>query len=290
MGGVALVYLLMAVAGLTALWLVARQDRRPATLAATFVLAAAGVTLADWVAFGWFDLYRYLPHLVSDPQIDCALGELLADILFVPSLAVLVAARLPGLYGAVLFTFVVTAIEYLFVRYDLLRHHGWESWYSAVLFPWYFLLVGKARKYVGAVSLADPVTGNAVRGALLFLAIGIYTLGLRPLGVTVTNLHVMPTRVGNQSLGRFLTYPTVFVAVGFWVLAGGRQQRWWRLVAATAAFAAWNLVLLTTGFQHYRPPYSWYLDVVGQAATLWLACAGDDLLRYYCARSGNRVV
>jgi predicted TIM-barrel fold metal-dependent hydrolase len=96
MGGVALVYLLMAVAGLTALWLVARQDRRPATLAATFVLAAAGVTLADWVAFGWFDLYRYLPHLVSDPQIDCALGELLADILFVPSLAVLVAARLPG--------------------------------------------------------------------------------------------------------------------------------------------------------------------------------------------------
>jgi hypothetical protein len=290
MGGVALVYLLMALAGLAAAVYVVRRDRRPAELAATFVLAAAGVMLADWIAYGWFDLYRYRSHLVGDPQVDCALGELLADILFVPSLAVVLAARLPDLNGAVIFTFAVTAIEYLFVRYDLLIHTGWKSWYSALLFLWYFLWVARVRQRMAAVGLADRALRLWVRGAILFAAVGIYTLVLRPFGLTITNIHLMPTRQGNQSLGRFLTYPTVFVPLGFWVLAGERRQRWWRLGAAAATFTAMNAIMVAVHFQRFRPPYTWYLDALGQAAMLGLACAGDDLLSHYATRSQNRAI
>lgn len=50
------------------------------------LLAVAGIGLADWIAFGWFILCRYIPHLTANPQFDCALGELLAEVLFVPSL------------------------------------------------------------------------------------------------------------------------------------------------------------------------------------------------------------
>ena len=272
-----MLYLLMTLTGFSAAALAYWQSDRRRELAATFVAAAAVVILADYIAFGWFDLYHYHPHLLPDELADSALGEFLADILFVPSLTVVLEAWLPGGLALALGTFLVTALEGLFVRVGIFHQTGWRLWLTAALFPVYFYGIHLFWRRAHTNGIDTPLARGLIRSFLVLEALAVLTLYIRAQRLVHTNIHLLPTQQGNQAFGRFLTYILPTGALGYWVLSD-RQMRLTRLAAVTLGVVVFNYTVSALHFQSFRPPWSEWIDALAQGAAIYLAGLGQDFL------------
>jgi hypothetical protein len=83
-----LFYVILAMSGLALAGYTVRVRGHWARFAAFFFVASAIVPVADWVAHGWFVLYRHRPGIATDPGIDTTIGFVMAEVLFVPSFSI----------------------------------------------------------------------------------------------------------------------------------------------------------------------------------------------------------
>ncbi|HWI65599.1 MAG TPA: hypothetical protein VNT75_27540 [Symbiobacteriaceae bacterium] len=285
---IALVYILLTLAGLFGAVVTWFRSPRKADVAIHFFLAMALVMLADWIAFGWFGLYEYHPHLLATTVADAALGEFLADIVFVPSLSVMLGSILPGLAGILAGSVLVTGLEILFLQWDIFHQHGWQIWGTAVGFLFYFALLDLFWKDLRDERLPIERLRLIVRGCSLFSTIALLTLALRGAEVVVTKLQVVPTYYGNQALGRFIWYMAVPFLPAYWALSGKGAARWGRVGALTAAIYGLNWFLTSFDLQHFLAPWSPLLDALAQGLAISAAGLLEDLLISSCLRQRMR--
>lgn len=274
-----MIYLMLTFVGLTgAAFALFRTDRRGrADVVTALIVAAAWVMLADWIAFGWFGLYTYRPFLLADPIADGALGELLADILFVPSLCVTLLRFLPGLTGIAVGAASVTIIEEWFTALGLFQRHGWELWHTFVGFVVYFAALDLFWHDLQHRVLPPAHRTAILRVCILFDTMAPLTLFLRAGQLVVTEIHLVPTYLGNQALGRFIFYGLVVLPPAYWALSGGRE-RWLRVGAVTTGILLMNYLLSASGIQRFVPPWNATVDALAQGAAIVLSGLLEDAI------------
>jgi GNAT superfamily N-acetyltransferase len=271
-----LVYIIMAVAGLAGALHAFQHNRFKAALAAAFFTAGAAVLHADWAAFGWFSLYTYHPGLARDPVVDAVWGEALAEAIFVPCLSVVLLAYLPRWRGQLLGTALVTALDVLFTRLGLYAHHGWQAWMTAVTFAIYFPLIEAYFQAAREGGMQSAPVRAILRTALALWALATLTLALRAGRLVVTAIHVMPTYLGNQALGRYLTYVPVTLVFGYQIMAGDPRKRAAGLTALLAVLTIGNYGLMRGGIQQFVRPWGPVTDAVAQTAAIAVAMRLED--------------
>lgn len=282
LGGNRMVYLILATLGLAgALWSLSRTEHKAARLA-TFSTAAALVIVADWIAFGWFGLYVYRPGLSAEQRVDSVLGEFLADIVFVPSLAVTLTEFLPPLAGVAAGTVMVCLLEVVFGRYGLFVPKGWAVLYSFTGFPFYFWAVYLAWRTFKRSGI-EGGWATFLRFTLLFNAAALLKLYLRATAFIKTQIAIMATPQGNQALGRFLTYVPVMLVLGFWV-AADKERLWMRLAVSLTAICLINAAFVAFRFQFFLPPWSGPADALAQCAGIWVALRAESSIRNWEAQ------
>jgi hypothetical protein len=284
-----LLYLGLAAIGLIGTVVTYWRSDRKAELLILLAFSAAVILIADWIAYGVFGLYDYSPGLVADNIADSALGEFLAEAVFVPSLVVMLISWLPGLAGMVVGTAVVAGLEVLLGSLGLYHCAGWVLWCTIAGFAVYFAALDLFwhdmihRTYpFGRVRLF-------LRAALVFDSLALLTLLLRGQQWVVTHLDIMPTYIENQALGRFITYPLIAGPAGYWVLCGQGTGRWVRLGLVMAGLAALDFGLTALNMQHFVAPYSWFVDVLAQGAGFSLAALSEDAIMAQYRRQHRRL-
>jgi hypothetical protein len=264
-------YLLMALLGLLAFALVLARTAHKAELWAMYVVATALVALSDWIAFGWFQLYTYHPRLLAAHQPDAALGEFLADLLFVPAVSAALTATLPVTVAALLGTALFAVTEYALLRGGLFTHNGWHLGYSMAGFLVYFPVLAALWRSLTAGGTRPDWLPWLLRVSTQLVTIGLLTLFLRALPWVHTNIQIMPTRLGNQAFGRFITYALVTIPLGLWICHGRGAQRWTRLGLVTLGLTLYNAMLTRLNFQFFIPPWSGPLDALAQGVAIGAA-------------------
>jgi hypothetical protein len=265
------VYVLLALVGLVLAFYSGWADKRNHLLAAQLSVSAALILLADWIAFGWFQLYDYHPHLSRAPLQDTVFGEVLAEMFFVPGLTVFLDRWVPGLPGIAAGATAVTGIEYALLQMGLFTHHRWSLWYTAGGFAVYLGGLNRFWRAVRQGNVPDRWVMGLVRSGVVFDMVAFLTLYLMFMGHVKFNVAIMPTAEGNQALGRFLAYVPIMLLLGCWVSAVTGTVRLWRLTAAVALFAGSNSLLTVIGFLVFVPPWGVAIDTVARGAAILAA-------------------
>lgn len=268
-------YVLLALAGVVPAMRAFARRRDPA-LIATFFLAGGLIMLADWIAYGWFRLYDYQPGLVRSALVDSMLGEWLAETLFVAALSVALVVYTPGWRGVALGTTLVAMAEETFSFLGVFSRHGWPVWATAAAFPFYFLGNFRFWRAARKRSLKGGWPRQVARAGVGFWLVAMLTAVLRLTGLQITNLHVMPTHLANQSLGRFLTYGFSATLGCYWCAAGEPASRPVRVLLATALAVVLNYVFIAAHIQFFLSPYGPVSDGVAQGIIFGAACLIDN--------------
>lgn len=266
-----MIYVILAGIGILSTWHILSHREHRAPRAAMLAAACALVILADWICYGILNLYAYTPGLLANPLQDGALGEVLADITFVPSLQLALAVYVPGVVGVASGTILVSLLEAGFVRFGLFEHRGWQVWMTAAAFPVYFGVLWGFYQAALRRGVTFGWISLVTRLSLVFSSVGVLTLLLRAQQWVHSNLHVLPTAMGNQSLGRFITYAVITVPLGAWVCAAPRPHMWGRLALVTLALVGENWLMAVVNFQQYRPPWGGAYDGLAQGAAILVA-------------------
>ncbi len=269
-------YLLLAVVGMLSAAYTLWRTEHKARVLALVVVATAVIVLADWVAFGWLYLYSYDTGFPLTERANDALGEVLADIAFVPPFTVLLIRFLPLFRGLVVGTVLYSALQWLFEWLGLYIDRGWEVWHTALAFPFYFGALYWYQRHLQEPNWRTGWQAKLLLVCLMFDGVALLTLFLRAGGLVHTAIHIMPTYIGNQSLGRFLTYAMGIVPVGYWIAGHHGAARWIRLGAVLALYLGLNAVMEWTGFQQFRYYWTGPLDAVVQTAVILLCALAHD--------------
>jgi hypothetical protein len=254
-------------------------QRRDAVLVSVFFVAAALIAEADWIMNGWFRLYEYHPGLMREPIGDASLGVILAEILFVGSFCVLLVAYLPRWVGIILGTATVTVLHVLFTNFGLLTLHGWTVWLNVMGFMAYFWAIYALSHVVAQKGLTSEWTLSVSRTGVVAVFSGLMALTERISKAVQTQIYLLPTASGNQSLGRFLWHVAVTMPLGYWIVAGGRSGRLERLGMATLISGGLNYALTATHLRIFRAPWNPMVDALFQGVMLYGACLVDDWIQ-----------
>jgi hypothetical protein len=285
-----LVFIMLALCGVAGALITFRARSDKAELVATYFTAGALVMVADWVAFGWFAFYSYHPGLARDPNVDGVLGEFLAEIVFVPGALIVLLTFLTGWRQWVVGGLLFGAIEWVFVGAGLLILHGWRTWYTVAGFAIYCVLLGRFESAVRRRGLDQPWIRAVTRVALIFWMIAVLTLVLRGTRwVSSTGVNVMPTPMGNQALGRFVTYLPVSLPLGYWILAGDRHRRPLRILTMLMLAILINYGFIATRLQSFRRPWGPVSDAVAQTGAIVLACGLDNWIAHLARRQRTKL-
>jgi len=266
-----MIYLLLAALGLigAALTIAYSADRGP--LVVFFVVAFAVISIADWIAYGWFDLFSYHPGLLVDPLADSSLGEFLADIFYVPCLCVVLVRYLPGLPGILTGSLTVTLLERLFLHLGVFSHHGWENWHTLAAFIVFYatidLLWFDLRR--GTIPHANLLA--LVRFCLVLDIVGEWGLFIRGSQLAVTRLHLGHSYAADLAIVNLLTYGLITVPLGFWALCAVGRTRWQRIGLVALCGTLVKLVMRDLGWQQFVSPMTPVLDGLAQGAAVALA-------------------
>lgn len=271
-----MLYIILALSALVpAVWVIFR--RKDITLAATYFMAAAFVHTADWIASGVFGLYKYHPGLFSSSALDDASGVFLAELVFVGSFAVLLAALTPRWWAALVGSAVVTTLEFNFHRVGALEYNGWMLPYTTFGFMIYFFLVRSCWLSAGKQGTMCGWPRALQRLSLAIVFNGTFEILMWGVQAVEYPVTLLPTKIENQALLRLLWHFGVSVPLLYFALAG--KCRTWRLVAAILLSIALSRIFLSAGIREYQEPWTPELAGLVQAPFFALACLVDHLLR-----------
>jgi len=286
---ISIFYLALAAIGLIGAGVTYWRSAHKAELLILFAFSAAVILFADWIAFGVFGLYDYSPGLVADNVADSALGEFLAEAVFVPSLVLVLVSWLPGLTGMVVGTAIVAGLEVWMSSLGLYHCAGWFLWFTVAGFAVYFAALDLFWHDLTHRTYPFSRVRLFLRGALVFDMLAFLALILRAQQWVVTRIFIMPTYIQNQALGRLISYPLVAGPVSYWVLCGEGAGRWVRLGLVTGGLAAMNLLLTTLSIQLFVPPYHWSIDALAQGTSILLAALAEDAIVAQYRRQHQRL-
>ncbi|HYF95847.1 MAG TPA: hypothetical protein VD969_26820 [Symbiobacteriaceae bacterium] len=251
-----MLYIVLALSGLLpAAWIIWR--RRDATLVVTYVVAAAFVHTADWLASGALGLYKYHPGLFSDPTLDDATGVLLSELVFVASLAVLLVSLIPSWWGVLVGSAIATALEYPFVAVGGLERKGWTIWLTTGSFAVYYGLIWfgwrMAARRQGPAGGWPPFT---MRTALAIMFNGMAEIVLWATQAVTWSIAIVPSQGENQALLRFLWHAAIHVPLTYWILAARRPMQRLRLLLATLASVLAGQLSVMAGLRTFKAPWN----------------------------------
>lgn len=197
-------------------------------------------------------------------------------MVFVPSLTIILNVHLFGIAGIAVGTVLVTALEFLFVRLNLFQRHGWAYWMTFFGFPVFYCATCEFYRPPLKQGIFPGWIRFITRLSLVFNTLGLVRLLLAALQWEWTNLHILPTPIGNQALGRFIVYGLLSIPPGLWVISSDRAGRLFRLGVVTALLLTMNLGLEALRFHLYRPPWNGTFDALARGAAILVACLVDD--------------
>lgn len=285
---ISLVYLALSLAGLIGAGVTYRKSEYKAELLTLVAFSVAVIMLADWIAYGMLGLYDYYPGLLATDIADSALGEFLAEIIFVPSMVVTLIPRFSGLTNLIVGTAIVVSLEMLFRWLGVYSCQGWVIGSTVAGFAIYFAALDLFWHDLTHRILPRERVQVILRGALVFDMIAVLSLFLRAGQLVFTNVYLMPTYHGNQALGRFVFYALVAAPAGYWALCGRGSARWLRVLAVTAGLTIMNFCLTTFNIQHFLSPWSPAIDAMAQGTAFTLAALAEDAVMALYQREERR--
>ena len=226
---------------------------------------------SDFVVHGLLNLYIYHPGIMPNLPADGPLGLILAEYLFLPSLASSLAAvpKRHRLTAALLMTVLVLIVEDLFTAAGALENRGWLLTYSALLFPLYFggltwwadWFPRKGYSGLRRLIVVAAAAGYMIAcwGAVGGLVLGLWSIrtGLLPhsfpdkvLGLLLHNLPAVvlfiPAVYGRWTV-RPALYPVAFTAFTLLFLLLARGGLWENAAAWHPALEGLAVTLLLYG-------------------------------------------
>lgn len=142
-------------------------------------VAAAVVILADVVAGGFFELFRFRPGLFVDPERDNLLGFWLSDGPFTGSLVPVLIWAFPGWPGIIVGTFLVSTLEIIYSMAGIYFEQGWHVTYTLVGFPIYFDLMNLFHRTAERTGLSGGWIRTVVRYCWCLVTAGLLAASLR---------------------------------------------------------------------------------------------------------------
>ncbi|MDF2630996.1 MAG: hypothetical protein K0R39_4827 [Symbiobacteriaceae bacterium] len=278
---------MLALVGLIGAGVTYWKSDRKADLLILYAFAAAVIILADWIAYGVLQMYDYYPGLAADHTVDSALGELLAELIFVPCFVVTLVPQVSGLAGMIIGSAVVAALEIAMKAMGIYDGSTWIVEMTAAGFAVYFAALDLLWHDLEHETLSGPAVTSILRGALVFDLMALLSLLLRAMQWVITYIDVAPTRMGNNALGRLIAYGIVAASLGYWALSGNGPGRWLRLCVVMGVLFVFNVMMAALGLHIMRPPWSITADTLAQGAAIGLALLADDAvmgLRARCCR------
>jgi putative effector of murein hydrolase len=243
-----ILFVILAATGI-ALFLANLRRRPPWLVVGVTAFSGVGIMLADAIAHGSLQLYKYRPHLPVPEQADGPLGLLMAEFIFVPGLASCLAVVRPRIrpWLVVPFTAVVSLIEIAFVAVGHLEYDQWRTGFTAAGFPVYFAVVAWWTGHLERNGYENVLRAIVKVTTAIHLS-GIWAMvSSAPLGRWRISPHILGAFIPDRFLGLYLFFlapVTVVLAVPLWF-------RWdrspWTYPACWAVLVAWFYFLAGTG-------------------------------------------
>jgi membrane-associated HD superfamily phosphohydrolase len=231
------------------------------------LFTGSALDTADLICFGLLRLYEYHPHLLSGKQ-DVFLGEVLAEVLYVPMLYSVVAL-LPHqvrFAGAASLGLILAGIEYLFIALGIFHHHGWAWWSTPVLFT---LFSAVAAAWVNAFERAGYTRLHRFIVLLTATNLSWHALSLfyqRLLQRGWSELALLTNSESNQIVGTVLEYGIPYHLITLVLVWTVRKPSVAAAAAGALLFTAWLKGLDLAGVYHNGPVL---LDGIGLGAAVW---------------------
>ncbi|MGD6817464.1 hypothetical protein ACQCVE_10410 [Metabacillus sp. 113a] len=140
--------------------------------------------LFELVVYVMYNCYLYKPDVFKDPFVDSTFGSIFSQGLSVPAAATVAALFKSGAASILIFSYIFSAIEVLFLHLDIYEHVWWKTSYTFFFIPvlfsisklWYWLLKkGRIQTlfithYVCMITLSTTITWLlfAIRPTVLF--------------------------------------------------------------------------------------------------------------------------
>lgn len=218
------------------------------------LFTGSGLDTADLVGFGLLRMYEYHPHLLRGKP-DIYIGEMLAEVLFVPVLFSTVGLLPPPLRfaGGAALAILLAGIEYLFLSLGVFHYHGWAAWFTPILF---FLFARLAATWVNAFERAGYTRLHRFIILLCATNLSWHALSLflqRLLQRGWSNVALVANSEINQILGTILEYGLPYHLIALTLLWTVRKPTLLAAGLGGAAFAAWLRFLELSGIYQDGP-------------------------------------
>lgn len=116
--------------------------RTKSYLTVMLFLAYVGmIYIFEYVILVCFNSYTYYPNMLSDPYMDNLMGAFISNFLTVPTVALIMVIYHLRFRWAIVFSLLMTGIEWLFLKLGIYEHTWWRLSYSFIAFTFFFWLV-----------------------------------------------------------------------------------------------------------------------------------------------------
>lgn len=214
--------------------------------------------IIEAVIYNLFDSYRYYPKIFKhNPSYDSNLGAVASNVFSLPIVATFIAVFRKNWIWMLFFVALFHGIEWLFLRLHIYSHNWWNTWFTSIGLPFYFIFAKVIYR-----QLLKPMRG-LLHTLTLFLIIGPFS-GM---------FHIMPIMLFSNryyQLGLFENRyqdTTAFAAIYYlsattlFVLVTKLQRKaaWIKYLSVVSLFAIATLLLIKAGILHSQTWWDpWY--------------------------------
>ncbi len=234
-------YIGLIILGVVILFFAYSRKRSFQTMILFFIMVELAF-LIETVIYIFLDCYMYYPHIIRwDIYYDSLFGSLCSNLLIVPALATLIGALQLRAIWIILFTGLLAAVEWYFLKIGIYTHRWWHIAYTSMgLLLVYFPLSRMIYR-----RLIHPMRG-VLHTLFLFLATAsiVGTLGILPI-LFFSNRNYVPGWFENMSRDT-IAFGSIFYLIntGVMILLAKlfRRHHWIRYILLGAF-----LYILTIG-------------------------------------------
>lgn len=98
------------------------------------------VYVFEYVVLVLWNSYEFFPTVLSIRYHDNVLGSIISNFIFLPVIALIISVFKMRLIWIIIFSLLITAIEYWFVQLNVYKNYSWEHHYTLISLILYFVL------------------------------------------------------------------------------------------------------------------------------------------------------
>lgn len=260
-------YLLLGLTTLTqVVYTLYRSENRIRTFAFYLTLVGLPLYFESFILI-FLDAYAYYPKIIQNPKLD-PFNDVLAGNLFsqfgVASSALLLAVRRKPFYWNVIFSFIYSMVDVLFVSLHLYRHHWWKTWMTFVaLFLFFAISKWMYSQLVRGVR-SIHMYAYMILGMFPICTILLYWGVLDLFGYMRFTTTLFPNHPRISRYGLYLTFTLASYILVIW---GYFRKHWiWRVVTLTSV----GILIFLGYISHLLVFRDGYFVPIGTLMILWM--------------------